>query len=156
MNSKKTVKYDNTVAPNVQKLFIIAALAIFLLSTAIQIRSAYFMIQYSNTWPSLVWWTIFPIVWPLLFFASAYAMNPRKGFQLTPLFENTLLALIGLASYGVIDSVLQQFVGPFSSPHNSALGYFTVDLIVGAICLILFGLGVYFLLRHKPRVSQKA
>jgi hypothetical protein len=145
--AKKAPQYDNTVSVRLQKLFIAASLLVYVFAALIQIKSAVDIIRYSSAIPSLLWWTLFPIITPLLFFAMAYLVNPRKSFDTTPLFENILLAVVGLGLFAIIDAVVQQIVGPFSNPHSSVIGYFVVDILVGAICLILFGLGGHFLLR---------
>jgi hypothetical protein len=145
--SKIAPQSDNTVSIRLQKLFIAASLLVYVFATLIQIKSAVDIIRYSSAIPSLLWWTLFPIITPLLFFATAYLVNPRKRFDTTPIFENMLLAVIGLGLFAIIDAVVQQIVGPFSNPHSSVIGYFVVDILVGAICLILFGIGGHFLLR---------
>jgi hypothetical protein len=145
------VKTETT--PRKLQILVIAALGgSFALQWAMTLSTILQQIQTNTNLSSYTSFFIGQVIVPLLLFAGAYFLNPRRLSVVGKLFESVLIMLVGqiLVQTVVQIAMLVHFSVPMTNPDDAFLSFIMYDLVAVTISTVLyFGTLVY--LRKSKR-----
>lgn len=144
------VKAETT--PRKLQILVIAALGgSFVLQWGLTLSTVLQQIQTNTNLSSYTSFFIGQVIVPIVLFAGAYFLNPRKLSLLGKLFESTLLMLVGQTVIGVLVqlAMLIQFTVGFQGVSDTALSITMYDLSAVTIGLVLYFATLAYLRKTK-------
>jgi hypothetical protein len=138
--------------PRKLQVLVIAALGgSFALQWAMTLSTILQQIQTNMNLSSYTSFFIGQVLVPVLLFAGAYFLNPRRLSVVGKLFESVLIMLVGqiLVQTAVQVAMLVHFSVPMTNPDDAFLSFIIYDLVAVAISAVLYFAALVYLRKTK-------
>jgi hypothetical protein len=144
------VKTETT--PRKLQILVIAALGgSFAIQWAMTLSTVLQQIQTNSNLSSYTSFFVGQVIVPVLLFAGAYFLNPRRLSRVGKLFESLLIMLAGqiLVQTAVQLAMLVHFSVSMTNPDDAYLSFIIYDLVAVGIGLVMYFAALVYLRKTK-------
>lgn len=135
MNNKSPKTKPYYVPRSIQSLFVIFGSLIYIIQLLVTGISTFIQFQDGSDYrPQLSYFAIYNL-FPVLLFAIAYFLNPRKLSRLSKIFESLLITISAYTGWVVFVSLFLTILLTYISP---TFGYNYVDLLASLVFLSIY------------------
>ena len=137
-----------TVSPSIQKAFVAAAFALFVVQLGFM---AYLILeQYpeNSNFSAMYWFVGQAAIIPIIFFLLACYLRPKKLSRLAGLFEALLLTITGTLMLSALTQTVSQLRYQVIKDYDSFLSMYGIDLLAIGLTGGLY-LGFLLYIRQK-------
>jgi hypothetical protein len=144
------IKKTETIAPFLQTLFLVIVVGVWVLELAFQIFQASMVYRHNPNLSSYYTTFLYSAIIPLLLFGIATFLNRRYKPSRRVVFENTLIALVGMTFCSFVGFAAQMATMAREVIIQGPLGWWWLEILTAVASFVIY-VGILLFARRTGR-----